>query len=429
MKVLVIGKGGREHALVLAFASSKSVSEIHCLPGSDAIFSTAKKAQSDGTCLQYCQRNEIDLVVVGPEDPLVEGVADALRAGGVLVFGPSKSGARLEGSKIFAKEFMQRAGIPTARWHRVTSVQETMNAAKNFAAPYVLKADGLAAGKGVVICKSERELEEAADWMFVKETLGSAGAQAALEEFTPGWELSYHVLTNGEDFVALPIAQDHKRLHNGNTGPNTGGMGTIAPIAIDSELQIQIDERVVRPTLKELKRQGIDYRGVIFFGLMISPDGPSLLEFNCRFGDPETQVLLPVLDVDWGLALLEVAQGRLPNLPQPARSAVCVVLAAKGYPNASESGAILNLGKWGPKSDTEFSSKILIHSGTSRIQQRQSSLDVNQWQVSGGRVLGCVGVASSLQQARDLAYQLVNDVAWPDCQYRTDIGKSVETMD
>ena len=414
MKVLVIGQGGREHAIVQALSLSSSVTEIHALPGSDGIAKNALCHNIDWKNFeavhQLCLNTEIDVVMIGPEDPLVAGLSDFLRERGVLTVGPSQAAANLEGSKVFAKEFMGSAKIPTAEYHKVSTVEQTLSAAKNFTPPYVLKADGLAAGKGVFICKTLAELESSAKSLFVEHSLGAAGTRALLEQFSAGWELSYLILTNGQDFQSLPISQDHKRLHENEEGPNTGGMGTIAPLKISARLKEQIDQKIVWPTLKEIQRRGFVYRGIIFFGLMITESGPSLLEYNCRFGDPETQVILPLIDEDFGQVLMELAQGRLKNLKLKNVAAACVVMAAPGYPINPEKGVFIN-----GDLENESVSNYFLHAGT-----KKNSL--GNWITNGGRVLNAVGLGTDFSEAIQNAYRQANKARWNGMQLRQDIG-------
>jgi phosphoribosylamine--glycine ligase len=415
MKVLVIGQGGREHALVRALSLSPSVSEIHALPGSDGIalsrnvFCHALRWQDFPAVHQLCARLAIDVVMIGPEDPLVMGLADFLRERNLLVVGPSQAAAQLEGSKVFAKEFMSAAGIPTAAYELVTDVASCLRAARRFAAPYVLKAEGLAAGKGVFICKTLAELEESAISIFEKKILGEAGKRAVLEEFTPGWELSYLILTNGLEYQSLPIAQDHKRLSDGDEGPNTGGMGTVAPLKISAELQEKIHSLIVLPTLREIQKRGYLYRGVIFFGLMINKDAPSLLEFNCRFGDPETQVILPLLENDLGVVLKELSAGKLSPLRFTGGASACVVMAAPGYPSQPQKGVVIS-------GDLQASSasSYFLHAGTQK--------DDRDWVTSGGRVLNSVGVGATVREALAQAYLQAKKAQWLGLQMRKDIG-------
>ncbi|HRO67132.1 MAG TPA: phosphoribosylamine--glycine ligase, partial [Pseudobdellovibrionaceae bacterium] len=315
MKVMVVGQGGREHALVKSLARSPSVSEIHAVPGNDGMSKEALchplSWKDTEELIQLCLRTEIDFVFIGPEDPLVDGLADQLRDRGILVVGPGREAALLEGSKVFAKNFMRDAGVPTAPFAVVKSVADVQKEISGFTPPYVLKADGLAAGKGVYICKTESELLERSRDLFENRILGEAGNQALLEQFQPGWELSYLVLTNGREWRTLPLAQDHKRLKDFDEGPNTGGMGTVAPLEISDELRNRIETEIVAPSIQTLSKKSFVFRGVLFIGVMVTESGPKVLEYNTRFGDPETQVILPLLEGDCGKLFSELARGKL----------------------------------------------------------------------------------------------------------------------
>jgi phosphoribosylamine--glycine ligase len=414
MKVLVIGQGGREHALVHALSHSSSVSEIHAIPGSSGMSRECICHDLDWRdsekIIQFCLRTEIDFVMIGPEDPLVEGLSDRLRERGILTIGPSAESAQLEGSKIFAKQFMQSAGVPTSFFEIVQSMQDIRNVVGKFTPPYVLKADGLAAGKGVFICKDVAELESAACDLFEKKILGPSGERALLEQFMPGWELSYLIFTNGREWQTLPLAQDHKRLFDGDQGPNTGGMGTVAPLMIDESLRDRIEKEIVAPCISELANKNFLYRGVLFIGLMITDQGPQVLEFNCRFGDPETQVILPLIEGDLGQILKELSQGKILPLKQKNLFASCVVLAAPGYPMNPER----NLPIEGDlESTTELS--YFLHAGTRKNAQ-------GAWVTNGGRVLNSVGLGSSLQESLKKAYSQSQKAQWMGLQKRSDIG-------
>jgi len=336
MNVLVIGKGGREHAIVKALSFSQSVSELHCAPGNEGMkkdaFIHALDLDNLDELKTFINQKRINLVVIGPENYLVSGLADHIRSWGIKVFGPSKEGARLEESKVFAKEFMQAANIPTAKFEVVNSVESTLSAAKNFKAPYVFKADGLAAGKGVSICQTLKELKAVAIKCFEDKVFGASGDKALLEEFQPGYELSFLIVTNGKEYQAMPLAQDHKALLEGGKGPNTGGMGVVAPLKIHVNLEKDIHEKILKPTVDHINKSSIDFRGVVFVGLMVTENGPIVIEYNVRFGDPETQTLLPLLDGDWGEVFSDIADGVVKPLSWKTQCISCVVLAAENYP-------------------------------------------------------------------------------------------------
>lgn len=425
-RVLVIGQGGREHAIVRQLLLGRDAPEVFVWPGSDGMLESlanqghaAAQRLTGGSLIDAVLAQRIDLVVIGPEQPLADGVADQLRAQGVLVFGPSKEGARLESSKIHAKEIMQAAGVLTARSFVVDSVERTLASAREFKPPYVLKADGLAAGKGVFIEKTLAGLEQAARALFEQRVLGDAGAQALLEEFSPGYEVSHLVLTNGKAAVALPPARDHKRLLDGDQGPNTGGMGVVAPVSLPDGLLEKIERDVVAPVVRELDRRGILFRGVLYFGLMITSDGPSVLEFNTRFGDPEAQALLPLLDEQsgptWTEAFTAIASGEVPKLVWNERRRIaCVVMASEGYPDSPVKGAAIpKLKDFVPTTES-----YVLHAGTEECG--------GEYVTSGGRVLNAVGVSEqSLDEALAHAYRAVESIRWAGCQVRTDIGRTV----
>lgn len=416
VKVLVVGQGGREHALVRALKLSPSVREVHCMPGSAGISHDALCHQWDGLkqeeVYNLVKKLSIDLVVVGPDQFIADGLAETLRSQGILAVGPNKIEAQLESSKIYAKKFMQKAGIPTAKFEIVNSVESSLEVAKKFMPPYVLKADGLAAGKGVIICKDLAELEEAAARVFIKKEFGSAGENAFLEEFSSGWELSYLVLTNGESYESLPLSQDHKKLLDNDLGPNTGGMGTVAPIAITQELKQEIKNKILDPIMLQMKKEKFFYRGILYVGMMISKEGPIVLEFNARFGDPEAQVILPLLDGDWGQVFLELAKGNLCKLKWKPLSSACVVLAAEGYPASPKKGVTIIGDVF-----YESSASYFLHAGTLK------AID-GKWQTNGGRVLNSIGIGTGLKDAIAKAYVQAQQVRWAGLQFRKDIGKN-----
>jgi phosphoribosylamine--glycine ligase len=415
MNFLIVGSGGREHAIAKVLKSSKKVSQIFAIPGSDGISTLAQVtpiAIDDHVAIcEFAMQNKIDCIVIGPEVPLADGLSDELRKNGLKVFGPSRQAAQLEASKIISKNFMLSAKIPTARSWKVTTVSEVETFAQQTKAPYVLKADGLAAGKGVYICKKLSDLIDAATDLFEKKVLGAAGEAALLEEFTAGYELSYLILTNGKDYEPLLLAQDHKRLNDGDEGPNTGGMGTIAPMKISQELDQKIRTEIFDPVMLELQKQKLFYRGVLFVGLMITPNGPSVLEFNVRFGDPETQVILPLLDGDWADVLMSVANGEVPRLKWSQKFATCIVLAAENYPENPKKNVVIH----GIDEAQDSNSNYLLHAGT----QKNSD---GEWVTQGGRVMNVVGIGDDLAESQKLAYALAQTIRWPQMQFRKDIG-------
>ena len=411
MRVMVIGKGGREHAIVKVLLESSVTSQVFALPGNQGMFPEATLVDSDmglESVYRAYIENKIDLLIVGPEDPLVAGLADFMRERGATVFGPDQQGARLEGSKIFSKRFMAKYNIPTAYFEVVESAEDVAKQAENFTPPYVLKADGLAAGKGVFICKDKPELSLAAQKVFVKKILGDAGKYAILEQFQPGYELSFFILTNGKNYISLPMAQDHKRLLDNDEGPNTGGMGTVAPMSVSSSLYESITKKIVEPTVRGIATEGFNYRGVVFIGIMVTTDGPQVLEYNVRFGDPEPQVLLPLLDGDWGEVFKKIANGEVPKTQWSNQFASCVVLAAENYPGNPKKGVSIE-GDFKAMANQYF-----LHAGTKKRD--------GVWLTDGGRVLNAIGVGDSMAEATENAYKQANKVGWPGMQKRTDIG-------
>ena len=411
LKVLVIGSGGREHALIKSFKKSSLLEKIWVLPGNDGMAADAivvgGSVNDHQKILDLCLTEKIDLVFIGPEDPLVGGLSDLLRAGGILCVGPSQQAAQLEGSKIFAKEFMLRARIPTARSFVVDSVASALSAAENFSAPYILKADGLAAGKGVFICKTIDELRTASEDIFEKNKLGPAGYKALIEENLPGWELSYLILTNGENFECLPLAQDHKRLADHNKGPNTGGMGTVAPLKIDTILEQRILKQIIEPSVQQLKNENMIFRGILFIGVMVVHDQPYVLEYNTRFGDPETQVILPLIENDTVEIFQSLAKGELLPLKIKNHYSVCLVNAAEGYPD--------NVVKGTPIQYSESDADYLLFAGVKQ--------DQNQLVTAGGRVLNIVATADTVDAALKKAYLVNERVQFKNRQFRSDIGQ------
>jgi phosphoribosylamine--glycine ligase len=411
VNVLVLGSGGREHALVWKLAQDPEVRHLVAAPGNPGMAALATCGAVEPTnpeaVLAIARAQEVDLVVVGPEAPLVAGVADALRAAGVPVFGPSAAAARVEGSKAFAKQLMLAAGVPTARSETFTDPALAAQRAREWG-PVVVKADGLAAGKGVVVARSGEEAARAC----LELGATPAGARLLLEELLTGPELSVIALCDGERFVLLPPAQDHKRVFDGDQGPNTGGMGAYAPAPLlDQRGLEEVGRAVIAPTLAELARRGTPFVGALYAGLMLTPQGPRVLEFNARLGDPETQPLLMQLDEPLAPLLLACAQGRLEPraLKLKPGASVAVVLAARGYPESPLTGDVIHgLGQPLPEG------VVVFHAGT-----RQRGLEVV---TSGGRVLTVCAQAATFALARERAYAAVSGITWEGRHYRTDIG-------
>lgn len=418
MNTLVIGQGAREHALARALKYSPNVREVHVLPGNDGMASLAHchpVAQRDVSgILKIIESNKIELVVIGPDQALADGLADELRSKDVKVFGPSRECARLEWSKSFAKDFLVSAGVKTPRHFVVNNVKEVLDQAAAFSPPYVLKADGLALGKGVFICITDHDLYQAADTVFHDKEFALAGKSAILEEFHEGKELSAHILTNGRDFELFPFARDYKRLKDNDIGPNTGGMGAVAPVPVTDSLKEKIIKEVLKPVMKEMVRRKLEYRGVLYVGIMETVSGEiQVLEFNARFGDPEAQVFLPLLkDQDWASVFLKVADGKVPKLTWNDKSAACVVLAAPGYPGNPEKNVLIRGNVF-----SESNNGYFLHAGAKHI--------CGEWRTFGGRVLNAVGIGANLSQAVQNAYRHAERVSWEGCQFRRDIGKGI----
>jgi phosphoribosylamine--glycine ligase len=417
--VLVVGSGAREHALVWALARSPSVSKLWAAPGNPGMASLARivdlPASDVAAIADWAQANAIGLVVVGPEAPLALGLADALETRGIPVFGPTRAAAELEWSKAFAKDFMRRHDIPTAPFGVFDDVYEALAFARDAAYPLVVKADGLAAGKGVVVCQTPTEAAMAIRAALVEGAFGDAGKQIVIEAYLEGEELSVHALVDGERLAMLPPARDHKRLRDENLGPNTGGMGSYAPVVdLSPDLLSIVRDTILRPAIDGLRAEGRPYRGALYAGLMLTRDGPMALEFNCRFGDPETQVVVPLLDGDLAEALRSCAMGRLdPDaLAVNSGAAVCVVLAAEGYPARPRQGdAIAGIG------EALESGALVFHAGTAL---RDGELVTN-----GGRVLSVVGLGRDVAEAGARAYDAAKLIHFAGRQMRRDIAMSL----
>ncbi len=414
MKVLVVGSGCREHAIVQALLEDKNTRAIYSLPERESLRETIGLSSSflnDKEALaEHLKKEAVELIVIGPEQPLVDGLSDFLREKGFKVFGPCSKSAQLEGSKIFAKQFMKQQGIPTASYHKVTSVAETLQYSENFFPPFVLKADGLAGGKGVFLCKDRTELKEKSRLLFEKKIFGSYGEKALLEDFQSGQEMSVFVITNGESYKLLPVAQDYKRLYDKQEGPNTGGMGAIAPVSISPDLMKSIENLIVQPTLKGLKGNNTTYRGILYLGLMVHKNFPKVLEYNIRFGDPEAQVLLPLLDGSWLDVFYQIACSNLPDLKWKRLHSACVVLCAENYPE-------------GPIKEAPIKGSIDYKKNHSWFIHGSLSRNNDQWFTKGGRVLNAVAIGNSKEESVKRAYEHIKTISWPGMHYRKDIGK------
>ena len=416
MNVLLLGSGGREHALAWKLAQSERLGKLFAAPGNPGIAEFAQIVMIDPAdhraTVDFCLKNSVELIVIGPEAPLVDGLADNLRTMGFCVFGPNRIPARLEGSKGFTKDLCARYDIPTARYVRASDKLAAEAALDDFTAPLVVKADGLAAGKGVVVCATREEAEAALDSMF-DGSFGTAGSAIVIEEFLEGEEASFFALSDGTTVVPFGSAQDHKRVGDGDTGPNTGGMGAYSPAAVlTPELEARAMDEIVRPTVEALAALGTPYSGVLYAGLMLTAEGPKLIEYNVRFGDPECQVLMMRLESDLLELMYAVARGRLDEADPPRFSdgaALTVVMAANGYPDAPETGgAIEGLDRAGGEGVRVF------HAGT--------ALDEGRLVASGGRVLGVTASGGSVAEARERAYEAVGRIGFPSGFCRSDIG-------
>ena len=415
MKILILGAGGREHALAWKLRQSPRVTEVYCAPGNGGISETATcvpiKLTEQGALVAFAKEQAIDLTVVGPDDALAAGIVDRFEAEGLRIFGPVQAAARLESSKVFAKEFMQRHGIPTAASGHFTDSALAQEFAAKMSLPVVVQADGLALGKGVIIAETHQEAATAIRQIMDERKFGDAGSAVVIEEFLQGPEVSIHALVDGSTYLLFPSAQDHKRAQDGDLGLNTGGMGTYSPVPqLTPALELEVRKEVLERFIAGIKADGIRYKGMLFPGLILTAAGPRVLEFNCRFGDPETQVLLSRLETDL-LDLLEACvEGTLARqAPRwKAGAAVCVIAASGGYPDASETGKpIHGLGE-------AARDAVVFHAGT-RLQD-------GVFLTSGGRVLGVTATGVDLPKARERAYQATRAVAFEGMHFRHDIG-------
>ena len=415
MKVCVIGNGGREHALAWRLSISPSVTKVYAIPGSAAMSDCAELVgidwQQSDHLISFLKDNQVDLVVVGPEAPLVAGLADTLNKAGIPVFGPSKAAAQLEGSKVFAKDLMKKYNIPTTAYGVFHKVDEAKEFIAQTGAPIVVKADGLAAGKGVVVAMTIDEANAAVEDMLSGNRFGEAGSTVVIEEFMEGEEASLLAFVDGKTVVPMIASQDHKRIFDGDKGPNTGGMGTYAPAPVLTDaLRDEAMKTILEPMVEAMQKEGMPYVGCLYAGLMITPKGPKVVEFNARFGDPETQVVLPLLDSDLGQIMMACATGTLTAdmVKWKDSSAACVILASKGYPETSSKGDVLH------GDIKQHDTTIVFHSGTKLVG--------DEYVTNGGRVLGVVGLGKDLRTALDRAYGRIEHIDFEGMQYRTDIG-------
>ena len=418
MKILVLGGGGREHALVWKLRQSPRVTHVWCAPGNAGIDELAEPVAIDvadiPAVVRFAVEQGVDLVVPGPELPLTLGVVDALQEAGIRAFGPSRAAAQLEGSKTFTKELMRRAKVPSGFFSSFTEADDALRYVHEVGAPIVVKADGLAAGKGVAVCETVAEAEKAIDEIMRWRSFGEAGDRLVVEEFLTGEEVSFMAITDGETVLPLASSQDHKRAYDGDTGPNTGGMGAYSPAPVlTPELHDRVMAEIMTPVVRALAERKIVYTGVLYAGLMITADGPKVLEFNCRFGDPECQPLLMRFTGDLAEVMLATAERRLRDvtLEWDPRPAVCVVLAAGGYPGTYERHKPI-AGLEGLKN---WRDGMVFHAGTARRD--------GQVVTSGGRVLGVTALGVDVTAAVDEAYRAVARINWDGMQYRRDIGR------
>ena len=412
MKVLVVGNGGREHAIAWKISQSPLVKEVFIAKGSAGV--DAKRVDINPTDVKtladFAQREGIDFTIVGPEAPLVEGIVDEFEKRGLKIFGPSQKASLLEASKVFAKDFMLKHGIPTANFEVFDDPDKAKRFIRDFGAPVVVKADGLAGGKGAIVCKTEQSAIEAVDFLMVRKALGKAGERVVIEEFLEGEEGSYIVMVNGEEYIPLPTSQDHKRLLDSDKGPNTGGMGAYSPNPfIDEKTEQEIRKNIIEKTLKALAKEGIYYRGFLYAGLMLTSDGPKVLEFNVRLGDPEAQPLLMRIKGDFLEKLINFYEGRSISLEIDNRCALCVVLASKGYPENPEVGKEIRGLEEAKKEEV-----IIFYAGT--------KIENGKLLTAGGRVLNVCAWGEDIKEAKVKAYKAIEKISFEGMQYRKDIG-------
>lgn len=412
MKVLVVGGGGREHAIIKKLKESKKVSKIYALPGNGGIAADAEcvdiGAKEIDRIADFAAKNDIDLAVVAPDDPLVLGAVDALKAKGIKTFGPDRRAAIIEGSKAFSKDLMKKYNIPTAAYETFSEAEEALRYVENCPVPVVVKADGLALGKGVIIAETREEAVNAVKTIMEDRIFGDSGSKVVIEEFLTGPEVSVLSFTDGKTIVPMVSSMDHKRALDGDKGLNTGGMGTVAPNPYYTpEIALQCMETIFRPTIDAMNKEGRTFSGCLYFGLMLTEKGPKVIEYNCRFGDPETQVVLPLLESDLADIMLSIYEGKLDEAEVrfADKSAACVVMASEGYPSKYETGFEITM----PEDKNIYVAGAKLKDG--------------RLVTAGGRVLGVTETADTLAEAIDKAYQTVKTVSFENAYYRTDIGK------
>lgn len=416
MKVLIVGNGGREHALTWKLKQSPKVQQIYIAPGNPGTAELGENisAKSTDEIVDWLRINTVDLVVIGPDQYLVEGLSDRVRELNIPVFGPSKLASEIEWSKAYAKQLMHEEGIPTAKSQIFSDSEQAKKYIRGNKLPIVIKADGLAAGKGVIIAKTINEAESAIDDMMNSKIFGDSGSTVIVEDYLDGFEISVHAFCDGEQAILFPIAKDHKRIGEGDTGPNTGGMGTIAPVSKVTKQQIEsIKNEIVLPTLSALKKRGRKFSGVLFPGVMLTKDGPYVIEFNARFGDPETQSYMRILESDLFDILYACATGNLSNVKVnwSNKFACCIVLASKGYPTTTQTGDVVTIRSHGYNKSQIFYASVI---------KKEDKLITN-----GGRILGITTVGDSLSEALEIAYKEAENVDFSGKQYRRDIGAEV----
>lgn len=417
MRILVVGSGGREHALVWKIYQSDRVNKIYVAPGNDGMLPLAERVNIAADDIQaladFAEKKKIDLTVVGPEKPLVDGIVDEFKARGLRIFGPDQKAARVEGSKVYAKEILHKYNIPTAEYEVFTEPREALKYLAMAKYPVVIKAEGLARGKGVIIATDRQKARSAVEQIMEERIFGDAGNRIVIEDFLQGEELSILVFTDGKNILPLAPAQDHKAIFDGDEGPNTGGMGAFSPVPfVTEEIMKQIYDEILRPTISAFQNEGINYSGILYVGIIITDMGPRVLDFNARLGDPETQVILPRLKNDLVNIMEQVVDNRLQEikLEWDRRTAVCVVLVSGGYPITFKTGYEIN----GLDELTKYDNVLVFHAGTHKIKDKFYTDD--------GRVLGITVLGDGLYDSLNQVYDCIEDIEFDDMHYRTDIG-------